>query len=119
MSPLVNIGNIPFDINILSSLFPGCRHITEKARALDDSGKIIRLKKGLYIASEQESGKLILVKQDNGLIVTYGLLNEVLCDEDDRVIKGVLLGKAEAEVYLDFSWQGESLSYEEALAFQP
>mgnify|MGYP003412138730 FL=1 len=57
MSPLVNIGNIPFDINVLSSLFPGCRHITEKARALVDSGKIIRLKKGLYIASEQESGK--------------------------------------------------------------
>lgn len=57
MRPLVNIGNIPFDINVLSSLFPGCRHITEKARALVDSGKIIRLKKGLYIASEQESGK--------------------------------------------------------------
>ena len=57
MRPFVNIGNIPFDINVLSSLFPGCRHITEKARALVDSGKIIRLKKGLYIASEQESGK--------------------------------------------------------------
>ncbi len=57
MKPLVNIGNIPFDINVLSSLFPGCSHITEKARALVDSGKIIRLKKGLYVASEQESGK--------------------------------------------------------------
>ena len=31
--------------------------MTEKARALVDSGKIIRLKKGLYIASEEESGK--------------------------------------------------------------
>lgn len=57
MGPLANIGNIPFDINVLSSLFPSCSHITEKARALVDSGKIIRLKKGLYIASEQESGK--------------------------------------------------------------
>lgn len=57
MGPFVNIGNVPFDINVLSSLFPGCSHITEKARALVDSGKIIRLKKGLYIASEQESGK--------------------------------------------------------------
>lgn len=57
MGPLANIGNVPFDINVLSSLFPSCSHITEKARALVDSGKIIRLKKGLYIASEQESGK--------------------------------------------------------------
>lgn len=57
MKPLVNIGIIPFDINVLSSLFPGCSHITEKARALVDSGKIIRLKKGLYVVSEQESGK--------------------------------------------------------------
>ena len=57
MGPFANIGNVPFDINVLSSLFPSCSHITEKARALVDSGKIIRLKKGLYIASEQESGK--------------------------------------------------------------
>ena len=57
MGPLANIGNVPFDINVLSSLFPSCSHITEKARALVDSGKIIRLKKGLYIASEQESGQ--------------------------------------------------------------
>ena len=57
MGTFVNIGNIPFDINVLSSLFPGCSHITEKARSLVDAGKIIRLKKGLYIASEQESGK--------------------------------------------------------------
>lgn len=57
MGPFVNIGNIPFDINVLSSLFPDCSHITEKARSLVDAGRIIRLKKGLYIASEQESGK--------------------------------------------------------------
>lgn len=57
MSHFANIKNVPFDINVLSSLFPVCTHITEKARALVDSGRIIRLKKGLYIASEQETGK--------------------------------------------------------------
>ena len=57
MSPFNIIGNIPFDINVLSSLFPDCSHITEKARALVDSGKIIRLKKGLYIANEEVTGK--------------------------------------------------------------
>ena len=57
MGPFDNVGNVPFDINVLSSLFPGCCHITEKARALVDSGKIIRLKKGLYVTSEKETGK--------------------------------------------------------------
>lgn len=57
MGPFDNVGNVPFDINVLSSLFPGCSHITEKARALVDSGKIIRLKKGLYVTSEKETGK--------------------------------------------------------------
>lgn len=57
MGPFDNVGNVPFDINVLSSLFPGCSHITEKARALVDSGKIIRLKKGLYVTNEKETGK--------------------------------------------------------------
>lgn len=57
MGPFDNVGNVPFDINVLSSLFPSCSHITEKARALVDSGKIIRLKKGLYVTSEKETGK--------------------------------------------------------------
>ena len=59
MGPLFKIGNIPFDINVLSSLYPNCSHVTEKAKALVDSGKIIRLKKGLYIVSEEESGKTL------------------------------------------------------------
>lgn len=57
MGAFDNVGNVPFDINVLSSLFPACRHITEKARALVDTGKIIRLKKGLYVTSEKETGK--------------------------------------------------------------
>lgn len=57
MTPFAKIGNIPFDINILSSLFPECRYITEKAISLVESGRILRLKKGLYIASEKETGK--------------------------------------------------------------
>lgn len=59
MGVFADIKNIPFDINVLSSLFPECRHITEKARVLVESGRIIRLKKGLYVASEHESGSPI------------------------------------------------------------
>jgi len=59
MSPLQTIGNIPFDINVLSSVFPEMGHIVEKAARLEDDGKIIRLKRGLYVASPDETGKVL------------------------------------------------------------
>ena len=59
MSPFNNIGNIPFDLNVLASIFPKTRFIVEKARRLEAAGVIIRLKQGLYIASQQETGKTL------------------------------------------------------------
>ncbi len=59
MSPFSNIASIPFDTNVLSSVFPDHKHISEKAISLVDTGRIIRLKKGLYVASEEETGKPI------------------------------------------------------------
>jgi len=57
MTPFVNIGNVPFDMGILTSLFPDNKCITEKARSLEEAGRIVRLKKGLYVASSEETGK--------------------------------------------------------------
>lgn len=57
MTPFVNIGNVPFDVNVLNSIFPGNKHINEKARALEKVGTIIRLKKGMYVANSEETGK--------------------------------------------------------------
>ena len=57
MSPFVNIGNVPFDLNVLSSLYPEVKHIREKARLLESDGIIIRIKRGLYVASPEETGK--------------------------------------------------------------
>ena len=54
---LRTIGSIPFGIDVLKSFFPDHQHITDKARLLVSNGQIIRLKKGLYILSEDESGK--------------------------------------------------------------
>ena len=54
---LRTIGRIPFDIDVLRSYFPDYQHITDKARLLVNNGQIIRLKKGQYILSEEESGK--------------------------------------------------------------
>ena len=56
MTPFENIGNVPFDVNVLSGIFPNNKHINEKARALEKSGQIIRLKKGMYVASKMETG---------------------------------------------------------------
>lgn len=57
MTPFKSIGNVPFDVNVLSSVFPNNKHINEKARALEKAGVIIRLKKGMYVASSEETGK--------------------------------------------------------------
>lgn len=57
MNAFEKIGNVPFDIGVLSSIFPNQKHTVEKARALEKSGAIIRLKKGIYVASRNETGK--------------------------------------------------------------
>ncbi len=54
---LRKIGRIPFDLGVLKSFFPSHQHITDKARLLVSDGQIIRLKKGLYILSEEYSNK--------------------------------------------------------------
>ena len=81
--------------------------------------EVVAVDDGIVIyCAEQNDSMMVMVRQDNGLIVTYGQLNEVFCNEDDRVVAGTVLGKVHDQVYLDFSWQGESISYEEATAFE-
>lgn len=67
MSPFTNTGNIPFDLNVLASLFPETKFIGEKARRLEASGAIVRLKQGLYVASPEETGKAL----NRGLIANH------------------------------------------------
>ena len=59
MSPFTNTGNVPFDLNVLASLFPATKFTGEKARRLEAAGTIIRLKQGLYVASPNETGKAL------------------------------------------------------------
>lgn len=49
-NPLQTLDGIPFDLSVLSSLYPDCAFINDKARRMEAEGQIIRLKKGLYIA---------------------------------------------------------------------
>lgn len=53
LSQLRNIGGIPFDKGWLQSVFPNNLHMTDKVRHLVATGQIIRLKRGLYILSEE------------------------------------------------------------------
>lgn len=57
MSPLHRMGNVPFDLNTLASIYPNIKHISEKARRFEDNNEIIRLKRGLYIVNAEVSGK--------------------------------------------------------------
>jgi hypothetical protein len=53
------LGNIPFDLSVLSSVFPKLASISNKAMELEKTGQIIRLKKGLYVVSPSVSGTLL------------------------------------------------------------
>ena len=68
----------------------------------------------LYIGS-QDSGKLVMVKQDNGVLATYGALQDVQVKLNDRLLRGSVLGSVEQAVYLDFSRQGQSVSLQQAM----
>lgn len=44
-----NLGNIPFRTSVLQDLYPDITKLSWKARQLEDAGKIMRLKRGLYV----------------------------------------------------------------------
>lgn len=48
---LENFRNTPFRMQDMSSVFPDCVNLATKAKRLERDGEIIRLKKGLYVAS--------------------------------------------------------------------
>ena len=68
----------------------------------------------LYIG-EQESGAIVMVKQDNGVLVTYGALQEVQVHLNDRILKGTAIGAVQDAVYLEFSEQGQPVTLQRAM----
>ena len=59
MSELAVLGNTPVNYSILESLYPGYKSPYSKIAALEKAGRIIRLKKGMYVVAPRESGKLL------------------------------------------------------------
>jgi hypothetical protein len=59
---LEQLGIVPMDVAVLRSLFPSYRFSSDKILALEDAGKLIRLKKGMYVVSPDVSGELLSVE---------------------------------------------------------
>jgi hypothetical protein len=59
MVDLKKLGNIPVDYAVLSSIFIGYKYPRNKIASLEKEGKLIRLKRSLYVVSPDVSGKLL------------------------------------------------------------
>ncbi len=62
MEKLKELGAIPVDISVLQSLFASYNYPNDKIQALEDNGKLIRLKRGQYVVSPEVSGELLSVE---------------------------------------------------------
>ena len=59
MNELAVLKNIPVNTAAIASLYPGVKSANRKVANLEKTGRIIRLKRGLYVVSPQESGLLL------------------------------------------------------------
>lgn len=58
-NPLLQFGQIPIQMGTLMSCFPNLSAPEKKIQALEKSGELIRLKRGLYVVNEVVTGKPI------------------------------------------------------------
>ena len=59
INPLVKLGNVPVQTGTIAACFDYLSSPSEKIRALEKDGQLIRLKRGLYVVSSEVSGKPI------------------------------------------------------------
>ena len=57
INPLVKLGNVPVQTGTIAACFDQLLSPSEKIRALEKDGQLIRLKRGLYVVSSEVSGK--------------------------------------------------------------
>jgi predicted transcriptional regulator of viral defense system len=57
INPLVKLGNVPVQTGTIAACFDHLLSPNEKIRALEKDGQLIRLKRGLYVVSDEVSGK--------------------------------------------------------------
>lgn len=76
---------------------------------IDNNYIISSFQNGLVIEKSEDS---IKIDGDDGVIITYGNLDNINLNIYDEVEKGEIIGEASDEVYLEFYKDGEYLSYE-------
>ena len=59
MNELAVFKNIPVNTAAIASLYPDVKSANRKVAGLEKEGRIIRLKRGMYVVSPQESGLLL------------------------------------------------------------
>lgn len=59
MTELEVLKNIPVQTSAIASLYPNIASANRKVAKLEKEGRIIRLKRGLYVVHPRESGKLL------------------------------------------------------------
>ena len=59
INPLVKLGSVPVQTGAIAACFDYLSSPSEKIRALEKDGQLIRLKRGLYVVSSEVSGKPI------------------------------------------------------------
>lgn len=59
MNELAVFRNIPVNTAAIASLYPDVKSANRKVAGLEKAGRIIRLKRGLYVISPQENGVLL------------------------------------------------------------
>ena len=57
INPLIKLGNVPVQNGAIAACFQHLSSPSEKIRALEKDGQLIRLKRGLYVVSDEVSGK--------------------------------------------------------------
>ena len=95
---LNQVGNTPFTTSVLASLYSETRQINDKARRLEQEGRIVRLKRGLYVRSTDDGAILIPMLIANHLygpsyvsmhtaLRHYGLIPERVYEIQSMTIK--------------------------------
>lgn len=73
----------------------------------------------LHVQSQPNGKTSVSVKQDNGVIATYGNLQDVSVKQDERIVKGKPLGMYESYVTIDFLKNNKAIDLNAALQSNP
>ena len=70
----------------------------------------------LHVQKQADETYTVSVKQDNGVVVNYGHINEVKVKQDDRVVKEALIGTVDSYVTITALKNNESIKVSDAFS---